>query len=217
MTPAQVCEVADGHLARGLRAVKPRASGTAQDAVVLADLRRHLPAGADLMIDANERCDLPRAQWLLAAARDHGALFVEEPLPATAVDGYRMLARRGGAPVAAGEHLQGPAFQPFIREGLAAVVQPDLAMAGGITPIVELAAVCGFADLAMAPHFLPGLFVHVAAAAPAIGWLEEFPLLEPLFEGWPALVDGTMTPTDRPGHGLSLAADARHRFAISEY
>ena len=33
-----------------------------------------------------------------------------------------------------------------------------------------------------APHFLPALFVHVAAAAPNVTWLEDFPLLEPLFD-----------------------------------
>jgi L-alanine-DL-glutamate epimerase-like enolase superfamily enzyme len=57
----------------------------------------------------------------------------------------------------------------------------------------------------VSPHFLPGLFAHVAAAAPALRWLEEFPLLEPLFEGWPGIdANGMMIASPAPGHGLSL-------------
>ena len=38
-----------------------------------------------------------------------------------------------------------------------------------------------------------------------VRWLEEFPLLEPLFDGWPAIArDGTMTASSSPGHGLIL-------------
>jgi L-alanine-DL-glutamate epimerase-like enolase superfamily enzyme len=145
------------------------------------------------MFDANEKCDLASARVLLDAARDEGALFVEEPLPAGAVEGYRALARAGGAAVAAGEHLQGrQAFHAFLSERLVAVIQPGVA-----------------------PHFLPGLFVHLGAAAPAVTWLEDFPLLEPLFDGWPETQrDGTMAPRDVPGHGISLSAANRRQFAV---
>ena len=66
----------------------------------------------------------------------------------------------------------------------------------------------------VSPHFLPGLFVHLAAAAPNLTWLEDFPLLEPLFAGWPAMENGTLAMRDTPGHGLSLAPGARERYAV---
>ena len=79
-------------------------------------------------------------------------------------------------------------------------------MVGGLTPVLELATLADAFDAIVSPHFLPGLFAHTAAAAPSIRWLEEFPLLEPLFDGWPELTAaGTMTAADRPGHGLTLA------------
>ncbi|MDP4593450.1 MAG: hypothetical protein NWT00_02650, partial [Beijerinckiaceae bacterium] len=41
------------------------------------------------------------------------------------------------------------------------------------------------------------------AASSCVRWIEEFPLLEPMFEGWPELdKQGQMTPRDVPGHGL---------------
>ena len=214
--PEDAARVAEQHAARGLTAVKPRVCGARSDRALLDAVRAALPIHAHVMADANEKCDLASARWLLACARDEGVLFVEEPLPAAQVDGYRALAAAGGAPIAAGQHLQGrPAFMPFMAERLVAVVQPDLAMAGGLTPILEIASLADAFAIGVSPHFLPGLFVHVAAAAPSVIWLEEFPLLEPLFEGWPTLsANGTLQPRAVPGHGLTIDAATRRRYEI---
>ncbi len=211
--PGDAAAIAASHAARGLRGVKPRVRGVRSDSALLEAVRGAVPAEVHVMADANEKCDLVSARWLLSAARDLGVLLVEEPLPASAMEGYRALAASGGAAIATGEHLQGrAAFLPFIAERLAAVVQPDLAMAGGLTPALELATLCEAFDVSVAPHFLPGLFVHLAAVSPAVTWLEEFPLLEPLFEGWPVLsAEGTLTPTDVAGHGLTLDPIVRTR------
>jgi L-alanine-DL-glutamate epimerase-like enolase superfamily enzyme len=214
-TPAEAAATAERHSARGYRAVKPRVRGARSDAALLDAVRAIVPDHVHLMADANEKCDLASARWLLACARDLGLLFVEEPLPAAALEGYRALTLGGGTAVATGEHLQGRgAFLPFIQEHLAAVMQPDLAMAGGLTPILEIAALCDAFDVGVSPHFLPGLFVHLAAASPAVTWLEDFPLVEPLFEGWPEMkADGTLEPRSSPGHGLALDPSARQRVA----
>lgn len=214
--PEEAADVAAAQAARGLMAVKPRVAGARRDLDVLMAVRQALPASVHLMADANEKCDAVSARWLLAAARDLGILFVEEPLQAASIEGYRALAGVGAA-VAAGEHLQGrEAFLPYVAEHLAAVVQPDLAMAGGLTPVADVARLAEVFGVTVSPHFLPGLFVHVAAACPAVTWLEEFPLLEPLFEGWPVVAaDGTLAPADRPGHGLTLDAGARAMFAVA--
>jgi len=205
--PEAAAEIAAEQAARGLTAVKPRVKGAASDAAVIEAVRRAMPAHVQIMTDANEKCDLPQALRLMALARDLGVLFVEEPLPAQALEGYRRLVTSGGAAIATGEHLQARAsFLPFISEKIASVVQPDLAMVGGLTPVLEIATLAESFDAIVSPHFLPGLFAHVAAAAPALRWLEEFPLLEPVFEGWPGLsADGTMIASAAAGHGLRLA------------
>jgi L-alanine-DL-glutamate epimerase-like enolase superfamily enzyme len=203
--PEKAAEVAAEQASRGLAAVKPRVKGTRSDAQVIAAVRNAIPSHVQVMADANEKCDLPQALWLMALARDEGLLFVEEPLPAYALEGYRRLTASGAA-IATGEHLQTRAsFLPFLSERIASAIQPDLAMVGGLTPVLELSTLAESFDAIVSPHFLPGLFAHVAAAAPAIRWLEEFPLLEPLFEGWPAISrDGTMIASSSPGHGLAL-------------
>ncbi|MFC5585369.1 mandelate racemase/muconate lactonizing enzyme family protein [Nitratireductor kimnyeongensis] len=210
-TPDQACETALRQLDLGLRAFKPRARGARIDALLLAAVRKALPDDIHLMTDANEKCDLAGAMWLMSAARDNGLLFVEEPLPSTALEGYRALAARSDCAIATGEHLQGRgAALPYLSERLATVFQPDLAMMGGLTPILEISQIAAAFDIGIAPHFLPGLFAHVASAAANVTWLEDFPLLEPMFEGWPQWdADGRMSAGGEPGHGLTLKEEYR--------
>ncbi len=209
-SPETAAQVAAEQAGRGLIAVKPRVKGLPSDAAVIDAVRNAVPANVQIMADANEKCDLTQALWLMALAREHRLLFVEEPLPARALEGYRRLASVGAA-IATGEHLQTRAeFLPFVAERIASVIQPDLAMVGGLTPVLEIATLAESFDAIVSPHFLPGLFAHVSAAAPALRWLEEFPLLEPLFDGWPGIAaNGTMTASSGPGHGLVLADSAR--------
>jgi L-alanine-DL-glutamate epimerase-like enolase superfamily enzyme len=207
----EAADIASGHLARGLRGVKPRVAGVPKDAEVLTAVRRAVGDAVHVMTDANEKCDLASAQWLLNLARDLGVLFVEEPLPSQAVNGYRLLKEATHVPIALGEHMQDSAqLVALMAERTVSVIQPDLAMIGGLTPVLELALIAEALDVTVSPHFLHGLFVHIAASSLSLRWLEEFPLLEPLFEGWPLLAsDGTVSATERAGHGLSLSDCAR--------
>jgi L-alanine-DL-glutamate epimerase-like enolase superfamily enzyme len=204
---AEAADVATGHLARGLRGVKPRVAGVPKDAKVLTAVRRAVGDAVHVMADANEKCDLASAQWLLNLAQDVGVLFVEEPLPSQAVSGYRLLKEATNVPIALGEHMQDSAqLAALMAERTVSVIQPDLAMIGGLTPVLDLAVTAEALDVTVSPHFLPGLFAHTAAATASLRWLEEFPLLEPLFEGWPTIgLEGTMSVTESPGHGLSLS------------
>ena len=212
--PDAAAAAARAYVDRGVRAVKPRAAGDARDRALL-----HAVAGAVdvfLMVDANEKCTPASAAQLVRAAAEVNALFVEEPLPAFDVAAYRTLARGAAVPLATGEHLRSTAeAAPFLTEGLCAVIQPDLQALGGLTPCLRLARFAESCNVEVAPHFLPGLFVHLAAAAPNVTWLEDFPLLEPLFEGMPVMTpDGTMEPLETPGHGLTLAAGAREAYLL---
>ena len=210
MEPAAAVDMAQAQVAQGFRGVKPRVNAQGADAALMQKVRGAIPDHIAFMVDANEKGDLPRAQRLLAAAADNGVLFVEEPLPATEVLGYRLLAATAACPIAHGEHLQGlDRFAVALADRTASVIQPDLAMAGGLTPCLQVAQLAQGAGVSVAPHFLPGLFVHLAAASSAVTWLEDFPLVEPYLEGWPEMRDGMLSLPDRPGHGLTVPASTR--------
>ena len=56
-------------------------------------------------------------------------------------------------------------------------------------------------NVVVSPHFLPSLFIHVAGAAPSIRWMEDFPLLEPLFDK-PVGIDSDGNITPELGYGI---------------
>ena len=203
---------------RGCKAVKLRVAGNRADVARMRAVADALPAGVDLMVDANERCDLARALWLANECAAVDALWLEEPLPADALQGYAALAARSPVPIATGEHLQGIVeLKPYFSAHACAVLQPDLAMMGGIGECLRAARIAEYHDVSVSPHFLPALFVHLACALPNVRWLEDFPLLEPLFDA-PLAMDenGTMTPSDAPGHGLAWASGAREAYRIQD-
>lgn len=203
--PEASADLAREYAARGFHGVKPRVNARPEDEETIAAVRAAVGDNFALMVDVNEKGDVDRAARLLACAGDYGVAFVEEPLPSDDPVGYRrlgQLAKR--APIATGEHLQGiDRFAMAIADGFVRYIQPDLAMAGGLTPCREVARRAAAAGIDIAPHFLPGLFVHLSGASSNTLLLEQFPLIEPAFEGWPEVAaDGTMRPTDAPGHGL---------------
>jgi L-alanine-DL-glutamate epimerase-like enolase superfamily enzyme len=210
-SPKEAADVTLVHLSRGFRAVKPRVGGVASDAGIISAVRDAVGGDVDIMVDANEKCDIVSAVRLLSVAEDFGLTFVEEPLPAQAFAGLRLLKKSSRVPLAIGEHFQDVScLVDLMAEGVANVVQPDLAMIGGLTPTLDLALVAEAFDLVVSPHFLPGLFMHIAAASSSVRWLEDFPLLEPLFDGWPTISGGEVVAmADEAGHGLALSGFAR--------
>lgn len=217
-SPEEVAEVVRNYIRRKVRGVKIRVAGQPNDRALLRAARDALPADVHLMADANEKADQVRARALARECADVGALFLEEPLPAHDLAGYIDLARNVPVGLAGGEHLQGcVAVMPYLRENALALVQTDLAAGGGLSEALRVAALAEHFGRPVAPHFLPALFVHLAAAAPNVTWLEDLPLFEPLFKDPIGIdADGTMTAPDRPGHGLVWADGAREAFRLPD-
>ena len=202
----------------GCKAVKIRVSGSPGDLPRINAVAEALPQGVEIMADANEKCDLVRAQWLCNVLGEVNALWFEEPLPAHDTNGFSILGAKSPVPIATGEHHQGiEELAPLLKDRAVSVIQPDLAMMGGITEIFRVCQLAEHYNLTVSPHFLPSLFIHVAGAAPAIRWLEDFPLLEPLFDN-PVTMDseGNILPPNTPGHGIVWSSNARKDFRIDE-
>jgi L-alanine-DL-glutamate epimerase-like enolase superfamily enzyme len=88
---------------------------------------------ARIMVDANERLDLPTALWTGARLADLGGYWLEEPLPSDDVTGHATLAAAVAPPVAVGEHLHGRfEFAAYLHARAASVLQPDVPLTGGV-------------------------------------------------------------------------------------
>ena len=93
------------------------------------------------------------ARQMLRALAPHRPLFVEEPMPIERVDALAEAVAGSEVPVAAGERWMGKwIFFDALSRGLLAVVQPDLAHAGGITECKKIAAIAEAAFATVALH-----------------------------------------------------------------
>jgi galactonate dehydratase len=120
-------------------------------ATLFAAVREGAGPGVDVAVDIHN--PHPRiALQLIAALEPHRPLFVEEPMPVERVDVLADIAKQTRAPLAAGERWMGKwIFFDAIARGALAVVQPDIAHAGGITECKKIAAIAeaGYASVAL--------------------------------------------------------------------
>ena len=145
----------------GFRALKAHVSpgetpfGTDRvDAMVACFAAAREGAGPDVPVAIDIHNPHPAiARQMLRALAPHRPLFVEEPMPIERVDALAEAVAGSEVPVAAGERWMGKwIFFDALSRGLLAVVQPDLAHAGGITECRKIAAIAEAAYATVALH-----------------------------------------------------------------
>ncbi len=212
-TPADVARNVEAALRRGHRAIKLHEV----DLACIRAAREALPAEMSLMLDIN--CAWETEAAAIVFCRDMaglGAAWVEEPLwpPEDLAGLARVRAASAGCRIAAGENLGGTGdFRRLIAAGAVDVVQPSATKHGGVSALLEVAAMARAAGLAVAPHSPyvgPGLLatLHVLAAMPVAALIELYfaDLDQPPYGD--ALVpgpDGMIEVPQHPGLGLEPA------------
>ncbi|WP_419899555.1 mandelate racemase/muconate lactonizing enzyme family protein [Roseomonas sp. USHLN139] len=214
---------AETYLRAGFRAIKLRSGfDPADDAATALAVRRLMGEEGTLMLDFNQSY-APRAA--LAAARrmeEARLLWIEEPSIPDDLAGYRMLAPQLTPALAGGETFgSASAFLPFLEAGCLDVLQPDIALCGGLTGTKRVAMLGEIFERPVVPHVWGGIVnfqaaLHFTATLPAIrsgARLGAYPFLEfdagpnPLLDlcGRPRLnADGTVSVPDAPGLGIEL-------------
>ena len=173
-------------------------------------LRNHLPDHIPLMIDANQQWDRTYALQFGRIVDGLGLGFIEEPLDAIDFEGHAMLADALATPIATGEMLTSPSEAiALVSTGACDISQVDAPRIGGVTPFLKAMAAAENARIAIAPHWMMELHVHLAAAYPEEPWIEHFHTLEPVFEERLKIENGRVEVPPRPGLGLTLSGQAR--------
>lgn len=160
--PEQVAEEAAKRREEGFTAVKMNASAqmrpidtpAAANALVdrVAEVRNVLGSEGDIAVDFHGRVSTPMARRLLSMLEELQPMFVEEPVLPEHGRNLASLAAGTSVPLATGERLYSrPEFRYVLEAGVA-VVQPDVAHAGGISELLRIAAVAETYDVTIAPH-----------------------------------------------------------------
>ncbi|MEY9212835.1 mandelate racemase/muconate lactonizing enzyme family protein [Thermobifida halotolerans] len=215
-TLEELLEQVRGWLAAGHRAVKIKVGSPELDRDVerVAAVRELIGDDRLLMLDANQRWDLPAAVRALAALERFDPYFVEEPLPADDLDAHARLRSRTAVPFAIGENLRTVAeFEAALAAGVCDVAQPNAVRVGGITPFLRVAELAARHSVPVAPHLLPELSTQLALCVPRAAMVEDidrasFAALGALARpSGVEITGGRATAQTGPGHGLEFAPD----------
>lgn len=163
---------------------------------------------SELYVDANGAFTPKRALRFAEAYAAWGVTWFEEPVSSGDVDGLRLL--RGKAPagmeVAAGEYAYTPAgFRALL--GAVDCLQADVTRCGGVTGLLQAAALADAFELELSGHTAPTIHAHVLCAVAKLRHLEWFHdhvrIERMLFDGFLEPEDGVLRP-DRSRAGLGV-------------
>jgi L-alanine-DL-glutamate epimerase-like enolase superfamily enzyme len=174
-------------------------------------------------VDANHSWrDAVSAVHDLRPLDDLGLWWIEEPVLPDQIQASARIAEKLVTPIATGEIEAGRwAFQHLVDARAADILQVDATVVGGISEWWKVAHMAACRDIPLAPHWVPDIHVHLAAAAPNVLALEYFhPRVGVL--NFDQLVTqpiefekGELLVPNRPGHGIELDLEAVRHYEVS--
>jgi len=186
--------------------------------------RRALGPQIKLMADAHGTYSAAEARRFCDGVADCDLFWFEEPVNPDDRDAAAEVRAYATMPIAAGEsEFTRFDFRDLIQHRAVDVLQPDLAICGGITEGRRIAALAEAHQLALAPHlwgsalsFAAGL--HLAFASPSAIILEYSlganPLLRELPEEQVEVRDGMIAAPVKPGLGVTPRSEFVERYAV---
>ncbi len=195
---------------RGFQGIKLKVgkSSSAEDVCRVAAVRSAVGPAVKLMVDANQAWTAAEAIRRVRAFEPFDLFWLEEPIPAGDIGGHQELRRHTSVPIAVGETIYSKeVFAEYLRREAASILQPDVGRIGGITEWMKIANMAESFQVAVAPHFLMELHIHLTAAVPNGMFVEYIPQLSQVLKSELELLDGTFLPPNEPGHGVCFDWD----------
>ena len=175
------------------------------------------------MCDAHGTMNVPEAKRFCREVADCNIAWFEEPVTADDKRGLAEIRASTDIPIATGEsEFTRFDFRDLIELRAADILQPDLAIAGGITEAMRIEALASAHQLRFAAHLWTGALafaagLHVSAVASSAFILEYSlgakPLLRELSVEDFVAVDGYIEIPERPGLGVTINEDFVKRYA----
>lgn len=158
-----VAEQAQDRVDRGFTAVKMNATEELHyiDSYVkieevverVASIRERFGNKLDIGIDFHGRVHKPMAKVLAKALEPYHPMFLEEVVLPENEEHFKEVAQLVATPLATGERLYTRwQFKTLFQQGAIDVIQPDVALCGGIMEMRKIAAMAEAYDVAVAPH-----------------------------------------------------------------
>ena len=135
-----------------------------KDIAELAAIRKVFGAHADIALECAETFSVRSAIQFANAIAPYRPLFLEEPVWRENPGGLGEVAAKSPVPIATGEGLFSRfEFKQLLDARGAAIVQPDVMHAGGITELRKIANLAETYGAEVAPHQCSGPIAHMAS------------------------------------------------------
>jgi len=186
----------------------------ATDVANVAAMRDALGEDIAIMVDVNMGWTVDEAIVVGRRLDKYNIRWLEEPVVVADFAGYFRIGDALRTRVVGGEgHFTHYDLAPFFDNSKFSTLQPDM-MRGGLTQMRRIATLAHAKGMRIAPHLFHELMVQVMAAIPNPDVLEYLDCLDDLWVEPVLPVGNTLTPPDRPGHGLIFKPEALRGFAI---
>jgi D-arabinonate dehydratase len=180
LPPDELAEKALEYVAAGHRALKLRGTRTFvtldEATARVRTVREAVGPDIRLMVDVNGTWDVDTAIQQLKRWQPYDVYWLEEPVPPHDIAGYvRIRARAGDTYIAGGEqHVGLSEFRALIDNGGVDIIQPNVAITGGITDWLRIHAYASALGVPVSPWNMQAVHIHMAAGLDNVQWIEYF-------------------------------------------
>ncbi len=190
-------------------------------------VREEIGPSRKLMLDANQRWDVPEAIVNMKALARFEPLWIEEPTSPDDVLGHAAIAR-AIAPigVATGEQCQNRVvFKQMLQAGAIRFCQVDACRLGGVNEVLAVMLLAAKFGVPVCPHaggvglceYVNHLVMvdAIAISGTVDGRVAEYVShLHEHFENPAVVRGGSYLPPEAPGYGITMKKSSRERFAF---
>lgn len=176
--------------------------------------RRALGAEVGIAVDAHGGLTVAEARRFASLTRDLDLAWFEEPVSPDDIRGCSEVRASAEMPIASGERsVTRYDMRDLLDARAVDIIQPDLAICGGLTEAMHIASLASAHNVQVAPHVWGGGVLYAAshafaAAAPGVCIFEHCmganPLLTDMLTEPFEVSDGFIAVRDGPGFGIEL-------------
>jgi D-galactarolactone cycloisomerase len=149
-----------------MQAIKIKIGRNLRDDIDRVRTVREAAEEIKLLVDINGNYTADQSMRVIKELEPYNLYWVEEPVPFYDLEGLRKIKNRfGEITISTGEaEYTRYGFREIIQQGLADVVQPDLAKCGGIYEAKAISVMAQANNIRVSPHIWGGLVGRAAAA-----------------------------------------------------
>ncbi len=191
----------------------------------VSHVHESIPANMDLACDMHGRYDAPTGKKVAKALEPFRLMWLEEPVPPEDIDAMADIRHSTSTPIACGENLYMRwGYRELLQKEAVDIIQPDFQKVGGIAEARKVANLAQTFYIPVAPHCVVSP-IGVMATAHACTtfpnflacewhWINHLDLWKTFVKEGEIIVNGYVTPTDKPGLGLEMDEDVARKAQI---